>query len=559
MNREEWCFMKNFKVTVEGRELLINEGEKFSSLLKDEYINSEIPITLLNQNGKYYEFTDYVKEDGEVKFTNTSNPLGKIAYIRTLQFVFIKAVLDIFQDARIVIEHSISKGIFGEIHKKEALNEEDIKKIKFKMKDIIDKNIEIEKIKVKKNQAIDIFRKYGMSDKVKLLKWVESEYVNLYKLEDRYDYFYGDMAYSTGTLKYFDLLFYNPGFILMVPSYKNPKVIPKFNEQKQLFNVFRETEKWLNILGTPDVGSLDDKLFGNELGEIIRISEALHEKKIAYIADMINERREVKVVLIAGPSSSGKTTFSKRLSVQLKVNGYLPIGISLDDYFVDRTHTPLDEKGKPDFESINALDLELFNSHLNSILNGEEVEIPSYNFKKGAREWLGNKFKLPNNGIIIVEGIHGLNPSLIESISSKNKFKIYISALTQLNLDNHNRIPTTDVRKVRRIVRDSLSRGYGAEQTLAMWSSIKMGEEKNIFIYQEDADIMFNSTLVYELAVLKKYALNELEKIKDDSEVYYEAKRIINSLKFFVDVDANRVPKNSILREFIGGSCFYQY
>ncbi len=248
---------------------------------------------------------------------------------------------------------------------------------------------------------------------------------------------------------------------------------------------------------------------------------------------MISERKEVKIVLVAGPSSSGKTTFSKRLSIQLRVNGYIPIAISLDDYFINRIHTPLDEEGKPDFESINALDLELFNKNLYDILEGEEVEIPSYNFKIGEeREWLGNKIKLPDNGVLVIEGIHGLNPKLTEKIPSKNKFKVYISALTQLNLDNHNRIPTTDVRKIRRIVRDSLSRGYGAEQTLEMWSSIKRGEEKNIFVYQEEADVMFNSTLVYELAALKEYALRELEKVDKNSSVYYEAKRIINTLKF---------------------------
>ncbi|MDZ4993921.1 nucleoside kinase [Clostridium perfringens] len=551
--------MKIFKVNVKGKTLVFNEGEKYSSILEKDYIKESIPITLVKQKNQYYEFTDLIKEDGIIELVNISNPKGKVAYSRTLQFVFIKATLDIFKDARIDIEHSISKGIFGEVHKEKALNEEDIVNIKKKMKEIIDKNIVIEKVKVPKKEAIDIFKSYKMKDKVDLLHWVQEEYVNLYKLEDRYDYFYGDMAYSTGVLKYFDLLYYDPGFILMVPSHKNPTVIPVFKEQRKLFNVFRENERWLNILGTPDVGSLDYKLEGEESFDIIRVSEALHEKKIAEIADMISERKEVKIVLVAGPSSSGKTTFSKRLSIQLRVNGYIPIAISLDDYFINRDHTPLDEEGKPDFESINALDLELFNKNLYDILEGEEVEIPSYNFKLGEREWVGNKIKLPDNGILVIEGIHGLNPELTKKIASKNKFRVYISALTQLNLDNHNRIPTTDVRKIRRIVRDFLSRGYGAEQTLEMWSSIKRGEEKNIFIYQEEADVMFNSTLVYELAALKKYALRELEKIDRDSEVYYEAKRIINSLKFFIEVATERVPENSILREFIGGSCFYKY
>lgn len=551
--------MKSFRVNVNGESLIFNEGEKYSAILKKDYINEKIPITLVKQRNKYYEFTDLINNDGDIELINIGDPHGKISYSRTLQFVFIKATLDLFKDARINIEHSISKGTFGEIHKEKALDEEDILKIKKKMQEIIDKNIIIEKIKMPKKEAIDIFKSYKMQDKVDLLHWVQEEYVNLYKLEDRYDYFYGDMAYSTGVLKYFDLLYYNPGFILMVPSHKEPTVVPVFKEQKKLFNVFRENETWLNILGTPDVGSLDYKLEGEESSDIIRVSEALHEKKIAQIADMISERKEVKIVLVAGPSSSGKTTFSKRLSIQLRVNGYIPIAISLDDYFINRIHTPLDEEGKPDFESINALDLELFNKNLYDILEGEEVEIPSYNFKIGEREWLGNKIKLPDNGVLVIEGIHGLNPKLTEKIPSKNKFKVYISALTQLNLDNHNRIPTTDVRKIRRIVRDSLSRGYGAEQTLEMWSSIKRGEEKNIFVYQEEADVMFNSTLVYELAALKEYALRELEKVDKNSSVYYEAKRIINTLKFFVEVKPERVPENSILREFIGGSCFYKY
>ncbi|NGU67556.1 nucleoside kinase [Clostridium perfringens] len=551
--------MKSFRVNVNGESLIFNEEEKYSAILKKDYINEKIPITLVKQRNKYYEFTDLINNDGDIELINIGDPYGKIAYSRTLQFVFIKATLDLFKDARINIEHSISKGTFGEIHKEKALDEEDILKIKKKMQEIIDKNIIIEKIKMPKKEAIDIFKSYKMQDKVDLLHWVQEEYVNLYKLEDRYDYFYGDMAYSTGVLKYFDLLYYNPGFILMVPSHKEPTVVPVFKEQKKLFNVFRENETWLNILGTPDVGSLDYKLEGEESSDIIRVSEALHEKKIAQIADMISERKEVKIVLVAGPSSSGKTTFSKRLSIQLRVNGYIPIAISLDDYFINRIHTPLDEEGKPDFESINALDLELFNKNLYDILEGEEVEIPSYNFKIGEREWLGNKIKLPDNGVLVIEGIHGLNPKLTEKINSKNKFKVYISALTQLNLDNHNRIPTTDVRKIRRIVRDSLSRGYGAEQTLEMWSSIKRGEEKNIFVYQEEADVMFNSTLVYELAALKEYALRELEKVDKNSSVYYEAKRIINTLKFFVEVKPEMVPENSILREFIGGSCFYKY
>ena len=289
------------------------------------------------------------------------------------------------------------------------------------------------------------------------------------------------------------------------------------------------------------------------------ISEALHEKKIAEIADKISSKNEIKLILIAGPSSSGKTTFANRLGIQLRVNGIIPVPISLDDYFVNRDKTPVDENGEYDFETIGSVDTELFNKHLNLILQGEEVEIPEFNFIKGEREWIGKKVKLPANGVIIVEGIHGLNPILTSHIDEKYKFRIYISALTQLNLDNHNRITTTDVRRIRRIVRDQLSRGHGAEDTLKMWHKIKRGEQKNIFVYQEEADVMFNSTLVYELCVLKKYALQELDKIKEDSIVYNEAKRLKGLLRFFREIDKDIVPQNSILREFIGGSIFYKY
>ena len=446
-----------------------------------------------------------------------------------------------------------------EIKKSYQLEKEDLMKIKDRMLDIVNRDVVIKKIKMRKEEAIKIFKEYGMKDKVSLLEHVNLEFVNLYELDGRYDYFYGQMAYSTGIIKAFDLMYYEPGFIIRYPKKSNLERLKKFKEVKKLSQIFRETEKWLNIIGVADVGSLNDKVTENEFRDLIMVSEALHEKKIAQISDMIDDREEVKVVLIAGPSSSGKTTFANRLAVQLKVNGYIPIPVSLDDYFLNRENTPKDENGEYDFESIYSLDLKLFNENLTSLLNGEEVEIPSYNFRSGEREWIGKKIKIPQNGILIIEGIHGLNPTLTSSIENENKFKIYISALTQLNLDNHNRISTTDIRRVRRIVRDFLSRGYGAEDTLKMWPSIRRGEEKNIFIYQEEADVMFNSTLVYELCILKKYALEELNKISEDSSISLGANRLKDFLGFFKDMDIDYVPNNSILREFIGGSIFYKY
>jgi len=427
------------------------------------------------------------------------------------------------------------------------------------MKEIIKSNKRINIKCVEKNEAIKIFESYGMEDKINLLKYTSIDKVELYELDGYYDYSYSKIAATTGVLKVFELEEYLSGFILRRPDIKDLSIIPPLSSQKSLSNIFLETKKWLSILGIGEVGSLNKKILDGELQDIIMVSEALHEKKIAKIADEISEKKDVKIILIAGPSSSGKTTFSKRLSIQLRVNGIKPIPLSLDNYFVNRVDTPKDENGEYDFETINALDLDLLNENLQGLMKGEEVDLPTYDFKKGEKEWTGYKEKLPENGVLILEGIHGLNPNLISKKLNNNVFKIYISALTQLNIDNHNRISTTDSRKVRRIVRDSLSRGYAAEDTLKMWPSIKRGENKNIFIYQEEADAMFNSTLVYEACVLKPYALKELNKIKNDSPVYAEAERLKTFLSLFEEIDIKHAPANSLLREFIGGSCFYEY
>lgn len=547
------------EVKIENKIKFIQKGTSLYKVFKDNYEPQNIPVTLVKINGKYFEFTSSLEESGDFNPVDITDSMGNRAYERTLQFVLIKAAHDIFKDKKLIIEHSLDKSIFGEVIKDTPLNKEEIARIKARMLEIIKKDMPISKIRVAREKAIDIFTKYNMEDKVKLLNNLSSSEVNLYKLDGRYDYFYGPMAYSTGVLKLFDLIQYDSGFLLMFPDKNNPEVLPEFVEYKKLTKIFNETKQWNNILGLSDVGSLNYKIQNNKIFYMIRIAEALHEKKIAYIADMISQRRSTKVVLISGPTSSGKTTFSKRLAIQLGVNGYIPVPISLDDYFVDRAHTPKDEDGNYDFESIYALDLKLFNKQLQMLMNGEEVELPSFNFKNGCREWNGKKRKLPQNGIIIIEGIHGLNELLTSSIPKEKKFKIYISALTQLNLDNHNRIATTDVRIIRRIVRDYMSRGYSAEDTLKIWPSVKKGEEKNIFVFQENADVMFNSTLVYELCVLKKYALEEINKISDTSDVYSEALRLKSFLNFFKDVDEGLVPDNSILREFIGGSCFYKY
>jgi uridine kinase len=552
--------MKVLKLILDDERIIEAEtGETLWDIILKNDLNNDNKAVLASINGKILELSSLLKEEGKFKIIKLNNSITQRAYVRTLQFILIKAVKDIFPEAVITLEHSLNKGLFGEIHKDSPLTPEDINLIKEQMKEIIKSDYPIKKEAVFKRKAVKIFTEYKMEDKLRLLNTIKPNRLKLYNLDGLYDYFYGAMAYSTGIINLFDLIYYNPGFILIFPHAEDMNSLPVRNDDKKLAEVFYEAEQWGNILGVPDVGSLNQKVLNKEIIDIIRVSEALHEKKIANIADRICERKEVKIVLIAGPSSSGKTTFSKRLGIQLRVNGLIPYTISLDDYFLNREFTPKDENGEFDFESIEALDIKLFNQNLQDILKGEDVNIPIFNFRTGKREWGENRIKLPENGILIIEGIHGLNERLTSTISYKFKFKVYISALTQLNLDNHNRIATTDVRMVRRIVRDSLSRGYGAEDTLKMWSSIKKGEKKNIFVYQEEADAMFNSTLIYELCILKKYALKELLKINPDSPVFYEAKRLISFLNFFISIDKEIVPENSILREFIGGSCFYKY
>jgi len=552
--------MGSFDIALkDGRNAVAKEGTMLNEIIKEYNLKNDLPVVLGKINNKIYELGTTIMHGGNFETVDITSRIGMTTYVRTLQFVLIKAISELFPRADISIEHSLSKGLFGEIHKTPMLDIDDIYDIKNRMSEIIKADIPIRKITFSKERAVEIFTQYDMQDKVKLLKYVSAKEIKLYELNGRYDYFYGPMAYSTGIIKIFDLMYYEPGFILRYPTIDAPDRLPKFNKQEKLAKVFYEAAQWGEILGVGSVGALNDEVVNGDIVNLIRVAEALHEKKIAYIADMIHKRKATKLVLIAGPSSSGKTTFSKRLGVQLTVNGLIPTFISLDDYFVDREFTPRDENGDYDFESIYALDLKLFNKDLELLLCGEEIEIPSFNFKTGRREWVNNKIKMPQNGIVIVEGIHGLNEILTSSIPKESKFKIYISPLTQLNVDDHNRISTTDVRIIRRIVRDYLSRGYGVEDTLKMWPSIKRGEEKNVFVFQEQADAMFNSSSVYELCVLKKFALAELNKLGEDSPVYYEASKLRSFLNFFKDVDKDLVPDNSIIREFTGGSCFYQY
>jgi len=481
-------------------------------------------------------------------------------YERTIKLIFLKAVNDIFPKSRVIIEHSLNNGIYGEIFAEKEITEDNYREISLKMKEIIDKNYPIKLVcddcEELKLQSDNIERE----DVRKLLD--NSGLIDIYEYEiDSYrDYLYRKPYDFTGDVCLFELEKYNEGFILKYPLKQNDELPSKIDTPK-MAKVFQETGKWEKILGVSAIGYLNEKTLKNkrEIGELIRINEALHHKNIAKIAEEISSNSEIKLITIAGPSSSGKTTFSKRLYIHLKANEVNSIMISLDNYYIGRNKVPLDEAGNKDFETIDALDLKLLNENLKDLIAGKEVEIPKYNFTTGEREKAGQKIKLPENGLIIIEGIHGLNERLSYEIDKRYKYKIYISCLTQLNIDNHNRIGTSDVRLIRRLTRDSLSRSTNVEETLDMWQSVRRGEEKYIFPFQEEADIIFNSNLVYELGVLKSYATKELIKVKVGSKYYADAKRLLQLLNCFLDIDSRLVPDDSILKEFIGDSIFYRY
>lgn len=551
--------MSNIKVKYKGSVEEYPVGTKIIDIVKIHSAEYKHEVLAAKVDNNIADLGDVLNRDCKLDFLTMESYEARRIYARSLSFVLIRAAEEVFPGCTVSIEHSMNKGLYGEIYKTEDLEEKDVNLVGERMRQIIFEDSPFEKQTVPIEQALQIFTKYGQKDKLRLFKYIKKDAIDLYKCGWMYDYFYGNMVPSTGYLKNFELQYYKPGFIVRYPEIYNPETIPESVNQKKLFSVFREAEEWARILDVADVGALNDKVKSGEIDDMIRVSEALHEKKIAKIADMITaEKDKIKIVLISGPSSSGKTTFSKRLSVQLRVNGLRPYAISLDDYFLDREQTPRDENGQLDFESINALDISLFNEHLNKLLKGEEIMLPTFNFVTGHREYHGNTLRLTDNMVLIAEGIHGLNEALTSEIKYENKFKIYVSALTQLNIDLHNRIPTTDVRIIRRIVRDNRTRGRDAESTLLGWPMVRRGEDKNIFPYQEEADVMFNSTLVYELGVLKKYAESLLKKVSRESVAYSEANRLLTFLSYFLNIDETSVPQNSLMREFIGGSCFYK-
>ena len=517
------------------------------------------PIVAAAVDNNLYELTAAVEPPATVHFLDLTDKEGRRIYQRSLTFLLIAAVSELFPGAAVTVEHSLGKGLYCEIKKTPALSAADVTAIERRMRQLVEMDLPIEKRKVPPSEAARIFRRQGFDDKVALLKYWPKDYLNLYSIGEVEDTLYGYHVPRTGLLNIFELKYYPPGLILGFPAEEDPSRVAPFVDQKKLFEIFREAERWGQILGFDTVGAMNRLIEEGQGAEVVRVAEALHEKKIAQIADLISARvPEIRVILIAGPSSSGKTTFTQRLRTQLLVNGLRPLPISTDDYFVDREHTPLDESNIPDFEHIEAVDLPLFNEHLLRLIEGEEVDLPVYNFHTGKREYRGRKMRLEENQPLIIEGIHGLNEILTRSIPRRSKFKIYISALTALNIDRHTRIHTTDTRLLRRIVRDAQFRGNSALETIRRWPSVRRGEERNIFRLQEEADIMFNSALVYELAVIKRQAEFLLKQIDSSHPEFIDAKRLLSFLSFFLPLDASLVPSNSLLREFIGQSCFFE-
>ncbi len=544
----------------DGRTSEYASGVTLLELSRDAAHRYTTPIVAAKVNNEIKDLQNVLEQDSKIDFIDLRSSDGMKVYQRSITLIMIVAAQELFPGCEVTVEHSLSKGLYCELHHGRDVTPEDIEQLAQQMHRIIRENRPIVRKTLPKREAIELFRASGRMEKVSLLEQLDREKVSIYYCGQVYDYLYGTMTPSTGDLKVFELKNYPPGIILRLPEKDNPNELPQFNENPKLFRVFQEAAEWGNILRCGYVATLNERTETGGISDIIRVAEALHEKKLAQIADFVSSHRnEVRVILVAGPSSSGKTTFAQRLNIQLRVNGVWPVPVSLDDYFVDRDKTPVDEAGEYDFEAIEAVDLELFNSHLARILAGEEVEMPTYNFLTGKREYRGHRIKVDKGQPLIIEGIHGLNERLTSAVPRHCKIKIYISALTQLSIDSHNRIPTTDARLIRRIVRDSQFRSHDALMTLRMWNSVRRGEERNIFPFQEQADLMFNSALIYELAVLKKYADPLLRKVTSQDPEYSEAKRLLNFLEYFDSVEDDEIPHNSILREFIGKSCFEKH
>lgn len=553
----------NMKQTVKVR---INDcikeypfGTKLLDIAGEYQGDYEYDIILAFVNGKLRELFKPIERDCTVSFVTTADDIGHKTYIRGMVLMLLKAFYaELGSDniEKVCVEYSLGNSLFIEYEGTEVLTEDKLEAVKARMQQLVEKDIMFIKRSIGTDDAIELFEQYRMYDKERLFKYRRVSKTNIYSLDGFEDYYYGYMPPSTGMLKYFDLSLYEDGFVLIMPRRNRPTTVEPFIPKKKLYLTLRESNLWAKMMEVENVGALNDIISQGKLNDLILVQEALMEKRISDIAETIKKTRDKKLLMIAGPSSSGKTTFSHRLTIQLRTHGLEPYPIAVDNYFVNRELTPRDENGNYNFESLYAIDLEQFNKDMTDLLDGKEVDLPVFNFVTGRREYKNNPLRIGKNGILVIEGIHGLNDALSYTLPRESKYKIYISALTQLNIDEHNRIPTTDGRLLRRMVRDARTRGASAKTTISMWPSVRRGEEENIFPFQEDADIMFNSALIYELAVLKLYAEPLLFGVDRDSQEYLEAKRLLKFLDYFLGAPSDAVPKNSILKEFVGGSCF---
>ncbi len=545
------------KITYENEEIEVQDGIAIKDGLKEQMEKSGIKdIIAAIYNNQIASLNHPIHKNGKITFINRTNKDGRYIYIRGLLYVMSKAFAEVYPEALLTVNYQLSNSMYGTVDNMEVTDEV-IQNVRNKMFEIVEKDLPITKVVMTQEEA-DEFYKKEETFRGKLQTLVDKDKVSLYYCENYYNYFYGTMPISTGFAKVFDFVKYKNGFLVKYPSLTEPDTLsPNVSQSLKMVSAMEEYDEINKILRINTVHRLNRKIREPKgPKELVLISEALHEKKIAEIAKKIQEHGNVRMVLIAGPSSSGKTTFAGKLGMSLKVNGIKPVTISVDNYFVERKDNPKDENGNYDFECIEALDLDLFNRQLVDLLAGKEVSLPTFNFNIGEKEYKGNTLKLQDDEILVIEGIHCMNDRLTSLIPKENKFKVYISDLTVLNIDYYNRISTTDTRLIRRIVRDHQFRGYSALDTLQRWNSVNKGEQKNIFPFQEDADCMFNSSIVYELAVLKQYAMPLLEEIPDTYEEYMEARRLIALLKYFEDMDSSLIPNNSLLREFIGGSIF---
>lgn len=547
-------------ITVEGQQIQVPSGTTYETVADKFQEQYGGLIALVAVNGKIRELFKRAAADCSVSFFTLKDDVGHKTYVRTATMVMMKAVHDVAgaeNAQKCKVDCTIGHGYYISTFDGFALTPKLVEQIKKRMRELVQEKMPIIKRAYPMNDAMELFAAKGMQDKEKLFRYRRSSYVNIYEMDGYFDYYYGYMLPHAGYMPYFDLIPYDEGMMLLLPRRKNPTVVESFEPRRKLFETLKDSEAWNEKVGIRTVGDLNDHICRGNLSEMILVQEAEQERKIGEIAKDIVERGDVKFIMIAGPSSSGKTSFSHRLSIQLRTQGLVPHPIGLDDYFVNRDKTPRDENGDYNFECLEAIDVEQFNKDMNALLSGEAVELPSFNFKTGLREYKGSFKKLGPEDVLVIEGIHGLNNKMSYALPEESKYKIYISALTSLNIDEHNRIPTTDGRLLRRMVRDARTRGADAKRTIQMWPSVRKGEEENIFPFQESADAMFNSVLIYELAVLKQFAEPLLFNIGTEEPEYYEAKRLLKFLDYFLGVSSENLPNNSICREFVGGSCFH--